>query len=312
MNAPNPAPAHLPMPRPPGRLQEHVSADFPFEHRFVEVLGSRMHYIDEGEGPVVLFLHGNPSSLYCWRNIVPHVAEGHRCIAVDLIGMGDSDKPDIDYTYDDHSAHLACFIDALDLGDDITLVIHDWGSMLGFRWASENPDRVRAIAFMEGVVRPMSYRDLPGALKVGMRVMRNPFFNWLMIGVGNALLAGPFGELTLRPMAPEVEAEYRRYFPTVASRKAMRMFPREVPFDGHPAHSHAIVTSYIDWLSKTDTPMLMLHGDQGVTTQAREIAWLKDNVTNLEVVDLGPGKHFLQESHPDTIGRSIAHWRARH
>ena len=288
--------------------QDHVPADFPFESRYVTVHGSKMHYIDEGEGDPILFIHGNPASSYLWRNIIPHVQGRGRCIALDLIGMGRSDKPDIDYTYDDNSRYLAGFIEALGLGENLTLVIHDWGSMLGFRWAGENPDKVRAVAFMEAMVRPLSYADLPGALKVGMRVMRNPFFNWLMVGVGNVFLKKLLPDLTHRPMSPEVLACYREHFPTVASRKAVRMFPRQVPFDGDPSRSYDIVTGYIDWITRTDVPMLLLHGDDGVAIKAAEVEWLKQTVTRLEVVDLGPGKHFLQETHPDRIGAAIARW----
>lgn len=302
MNAPNALTAPA---------QREISAALPYASRFVDVHGSKMHYIDVGEGDPIVFIHGNPASLYLWRNIIPHLQDQGRCIALDLIGMGKSGRPDIGYTYDDHSRYLDGFIDALGLGDNITLVIHDWGSMLGFRWASENAHRVRAIAFMESMVRPLSYADLPGGLKVGMRVMRNPLFNWLLVGVGNVFLTQMLPTLTHRKMSPEVLANYRADYPTVASRKAVRMFPRQVPFDGYPARSYDIVTGYIDWITKTDVPMLMLHGDDGVAIKAPEVQWLKDTVTNLDVVDLGHGKHFLQETHPERIGSEISRWFAR-
>lgn len=269
-----------------------------------------MHYVEAGEGAPIVFIHGNPASSYLWRNILPHVQGQGRCIALDLIGMGKSDRPDIEFTYDDHSAYLEGFIDALGLGDDITLVIHDWGSMLGFRWASDHPDRVRAIAFMEAMVRPLSYADLPGSLKVGMRVMRNPLFNWLLVGVGNVFLRSMLPSLTHREMSPEVLAHYRADYPTVASRKAVRRFPREVPFDRVPARSYELVTGYIDWIAHTEVPMLLLHGDDGVAIKAPEVAWLREHVTNLDVVDLGHGKHFLQETHPERIGSAISRWFA--
>jgi haloalkane dehalogenase len=287
-----------------------ISAEFPFESKYVDVLGSKVHYIDVGEGAPMVFIHGNPASSYLWRNVIPHVQDGHRCIALDLIGMGKSAKPDLDYSYDDNSAYLAAFIDALDLGDDITLVIHDWGSMLGFRWASENGHRVRGIAFMEAMVRPLVYADLPGALKVGMKVMRNPFLNWLLVGVANVFLRVMLQDLTLQKLRPEILAHYRSNHPSVASRKNIRMFPREVPFEGVPARSYNLVTGYIRWIAETEVPMLLLHGDNGVAIKADEVVWLRDNVTNLDVVDLGHGKHFLQETHPHRIGTEIARWRA--
>jgi len=287
-----------------------IPSEFPLESRYVEVHGANMHYVEAGEGDPIVFIHGNPASSYLWRNIIPHVQGQGRCIALDLIGMGKSDRPDIEFTYDDQSRYLAGFIDALNLGDDITLVIHDWGSMLGFRWASENPDRVRAIAFMEAMVRPLSYADLPGSLEVAMRVMRNPLFNWLLVGVGNMFLRKMLPDLTHREMSPEVLARYQADYPTVASRRAVRKFPREVPFDGYPSRSYEIVTGYIDWIARTDVPMLMMHGDDGVAIKDPEIAWLREHVTNLDVVDLGHGKHFLQETHPDRIGAAISNWFA--
>ena len=295
------------LPAPPST---EISADFPFESHYVEVHGSKMHYIDVGEGDPIVFIHGNPASSYLWRNIIPYVQGQGRCIAVDLIGMGKSDHPDIGYTYDDQSRYLEGFIDALGLGDNITLVIHDWGSMLGFRWAKEHPDRVRAVAFMEAVVRPLSYADLPGSLKIGMRVMRTGFFNWLLVGVGNLFLRQLLPDLTHRPMSKEVLAHYRAAFPTVKSRRAVRQFPREVPFDGYPANNYQTVTGYIDWIATTDVPMLLLHGDDGVTIKEGELAWLREHVTHLKVVDLGHGKHFLQETHPDRIGRELSAWFA--
>lgn len=284
---------------------------FPFASRYVDVLGSKMHYVEAGEGKPILFIHGNPASSYLWRNILPHVEQQGRCIALDLIGMGKSDRPDIAYSDDDHSRYLAAFIEALDLGDEITLVIHDWGSMLGFRWARENAHRVRGVAFMEAMVRPLSYADLPSSLQVGMRVMRNPLFNWLLVGVGNVFLNQMLPDLTYRQMTPEILENYRRDYPTVRSRIAVRTFPREVPFDGYPARSYELVTSYIRWIAETDVPMLMFHGDDGVAIKAPEVAWLRAHVTNLEVVDLGHGKHFLQETHPDRIGSELASWQAR-
>ncbi len=287
-----------------------ISAAFPYESRYVEVLGSKMHYVEVGQGDPIVFIHGNPASSYLWRNILPHLQDQGRCIALDLIGMGKSDRPDIDYTYDDQSKYLAAFIEALELGDNVTLVIHDWGSMLGFRWASEHPERVRAVAFMEAMVRPLSYADLPGGLKLGMRVMRTPFFNWLLVGVGNAFLRAMLPSLTHRTMSPEVLAAYRADYPTIASRRAVRMFPREVPFDGLPARSYELVTGYIEWIKRTEVPMLMLHGDDGVAIKAPEVAWLREHVSNLRVVDLGPGKHFLQETHPERIGSELSRWFA--
>ncbi len=285
-----------------------ISSVFPFESQYIDVLGSRMHYIDVGAGDPVLFIHGNPTSSYIWRNIIPHVQAQARCIAVDLIGMGRSDRPDIGYTYDDQYRYLCAFIEALGIGSDLTLVIQDWGSGLGLRWAHAHPDDVRAIAFMEAMVKPMSYADLPGSLKVAMRVMRTGFFNWLLIGVADLFLRRLLPDLTHRALSPEALAHYRSEYPTIASRRAVRQWPREVPFDGKPAKNHQTVMAYVDWLTRTKVPKLLFHGDDGVAIKAPEIAWLRESTSNLEVIDLGPGKHFLQETHPHRIGAELSRW----
>ena len=289
---------------------ETISAEFPFESNYMDVFGSKMHYIDVGEGDPILFLHGNPASSYLWRNVIPHVSDQARCIAVDLIGMGKSDHPDIAYRYDDQYRYLEEFIEKMDLGANVTLVIHDWGSGLGFRWAHNHPERVRGIAFMDAMIRTLSYSDLPGSLKVMMRIMRTNFFNYLLVGVGNMFLNQLLPSLTYRKMAPEVLAHYKSHYPTISSRKAVRQWPMEVPFDGLPADNHAVITSYIKWFTTTEFPKLLFHGDDGVAIKKPEIAWCQENLANLQVVDLGPGKHFLQETHPHTIGRNISSWFA--
>ena len=143
-----------------------VSADFPFESKYLDVFGSKMHYVDEGQGETILFLHGNPAAAYLWRNIIPHVTAQARCVAVDLIGMGKSDHPAISYTYDEQYKYLCEFIAKLGIGTNLTLFVQDWGSGLGFRWCADHPESVRALVFIEAMVRPMSYSDLPGSLKV--------------------------------------------------------------------------------------------------------------------------------------------------
>ncbi len=285
-----------------------ISPAFPFESRFVDVLGSKMHYIDVGDGDPILFLHGNPTSAYLWRNVIPHVQGRGRCIAVDLIGMGRSDHPDIPYRFDDHYRYLCAFIDALGIGESLTLVIHDWGSALGFRWAHEHEDAVRGVAFLEAMVRPMSLADMPPSLKVAFRMMRTPGIGWLMISVADIVLRKMLPDLTHAEIHPEALAHYRSAFPTIASRRAVQQWPAEVPLDGAPADNAAVVQAYREWLTRTDVPLLLLHGDDGVAIKEAEVAWCRENLTDLRVVDLGPGKHFMQETHPHRIGAEVARW----
>lgn len=282
--------------------------DFRFESKYVEVLGSQMHYIDVGEGRPIVFLHGNPMSNYLWRNIIPHLQGSARCIAPDLIGMGKSDHPDIAYTYDDQYRYLCAFLDQMDLGDDVTLVIHDWGSGLGFRWAADHPERIRGIAFMEAMIRVMSIQDMPPQLRVMFPLMRTRFFGWLMVGVMNLFLRVMIKDLTHAELSEQALAHYRAHYPTVACRRAVAQWPREVPLDGKPAANFAIQQNFLRWLAETEIPKLMLYGDQGVAIQAEEIRWCQQELSNIRVVDLGPGKHFLQETHPERIGQELACW----
>ncbi|MFT5267672.1 MAG: haloalkane dehalogenase [Acidimicrobiales bacterium] len=290
---------------------QEISADFPFESKYIEVHGSKMHYIDEGEGDPILFLHGNPMSSYLWRNIIPHLSGQGRCIAPDLIGMGKSDHPDIPYRFDDQYRYLSGFVDALGIGSNVTLVIHDWGSALGFRWAHDHADDVKAIAFMEAMIKTLSLADMPGSLRMAFRMMRAPVMGWLMVSVGNIFLKKMVPDLTHAELTPEALAYYRSAYPTIASRKAVLQWPREVPLDGKPADNVAVVEAYRQWLTQTEIPKLLFHGNDGVAIKEAEVAWCQEHLSNLDIVDLGDGIHFLQETHPQTIGTELSTWYAR-
>ncbi len=287
------------------------SADFPFESKFIDVLGSKMHYIDEGEGDPILFLHGNPTSSYLWRNIVPHLSGQGRCIAVDLIGMGKSDHPDIPYRFDDQYRYLQAFIEAMGIRQNLTLVIHDWGSALGFRWAHEHAADVRAIAFMDGMIKPMSIADMPGSLKIAFKMMRSPGVGWMMVSVANIFINQMLQDLTHAKISDGAMAYYASAYPTVGSRKAIRQWPCEVPLDGYPADNQAVVVGYRQWLTETEIPKLLFYGNNGVAIKGPELVWCKDNLPNLEVVELGDAKHFVQETHPETIGTNLSAWFAK-
>ena len=288
-----------------------ISGAFPFESKYLDVHGSNMHYIDVGEGDPILFLHGNPASSYVWRNIIPHLSGQGRCIAVDLIGMGKSDHPDIAYRYDDHYRYLSGFIDALGIGSNLTLVIHDWGSALGFRWAHDHEHDVKAIAFMEAMTRTESLADMDRSLRTAMRVMRAPGLGWLMINVANIFMRKMLPDLTYAKLSPEALAYYKSAFPTIASRNGLREFPRELPLDGVPADNAAVIDAYHEWLPRTDVPKLLFHGNAGIVLKEADVAWCREHLTNLDIIDLGDAIHFVQETHPHTIGTELSKWYAR-
>jgi haloalkane dehalogenase len=289
-----------------------ISAEFPFERHYVNVHGSRMAYVDEGRGDPILFLHGNPTSSYLWRNIIPHVTSLGRCIAPDLIGMGHSDKPDLDYRFVDHARYVEGFIDALGL-DGITLVVHDWGSALGFDWAMRHPDRVRALAFMEAILTPISWEQFPAGARELFRGFRTPGVGETMVLDQNLfveqLLRSGVG--LVRELTPEEMANYRAPFPNRASRKPVLAWPREIPIDGQPADVAEIVTRYRDALCRSPLPKLLFAVEPGALVQPPLVAWCRANLPNLEVVELGRGIHYVQEDHPHAIGDHLADWVRR-
>lgn len=267
-----------------------------------------MHYIEQGSGDPVLFLHGNPTSSYLWRNIIPHVSGQARCIAPDLIGMGKSDKPDIDYTFADHYAYLEDFIEKLGL-KNITLVIHDWGSGLGFHYAHQHQDNVRGIAFMEAMVKPLTWDGMPSAkLRVMFKMLRAPFVGWLMVSVANMFVNKMIPDMIVRKLSKEEHDHYREPYPTIASRKPVRVWPQEVPFDGSPAHTHKVIDGYGKWLTQSDLPKLCLYTHPGAIILEDVVTYIKENIPNTEMVDLGEGLHFIQEDHPEAIGKAIGEW----
>lgn len=276
-----------------------------------KVLGNEMAYIDQGEGRPVVFLHGNPASSYLWRNIIPFVSKTHRAIAPDLIGMGDSAKPELENTYTDSAAHLFGLLDALDLNDAV-LVIHDWGSALGWHYARTRPERIAAICFMEAMAPPFmpisSYEAL-GPFEDFLRTINTP-------GAGEELIMeqNQFLEQFMKHGSPngalseEVMAEYNRYYPTTESRKILLDWPREIPIAGEPKDVHEIVKANSDWLLTTTFPKLMFHVDPGAIIPMQQAEYLKSALQNLETIYLGKGGHFLQEDYPDEIGEALAGW----
>lgn len=287
--------------------QSAIPAAFPYESRYIEVLGSRMHYIDEGEGDPILFIHGNPTSSYLWRNIIPFVTDGYRAIAVDLIGMGRSDQPDIDYTYQDHARYVNAFIEALEL-TDLTLVIHDWGSVLGFDYARSHEENVVGIAFMEAIIPPRypSPNPIGGALGrfrtpegEDLILQQNQFVEQILPGS------------VARGLTEEEMQHYRAPYPTPRSRRPTLQWPRELPAAGEPARNVEVVTAIGDWMQNTQIPMLHLWARPGALNPESVADALVERVPKLQSTFIGVGRHYVQEDQPEMIGRAIADWRRR-
>lgn len=285
----------------------------PFKKKYADVLGHKMAYVDEGEGRPIVFLHGNPASSYLWRNIIPYVTDGHRAIAPDLMGMGDSDKPNMTETYHESAHYLHTFLDNLDLKDAV-LVIHDWGSALGWHYARTRPDRISAVAFMEAMAPPfMPMEDmsvLPPELVEFMTGIRTPGVGEQMIMEQNLFLDA-FMRHDGGGISDEVMAEYNRPYPTAASRKILLDWPREIPMEGSPADVHAVVQANSDFVAESTFPKLMFHVSPGAVIPDFAAEWIKENLTNLEAIYLGEGGHFIQEQYPDEIGKGLADWLTR-
>jgi haloalkane dehalogenase len=281
-----------------------LSPDFPFASHYADVHGSKMHYIDEGEGDPVLFLHGNPTSSYLWRNIIPYLTPDARCLAPDLIGMGKSDKPDLQYRFFDHVKYVDGFIETLGL-TELTFVIHDWGSALGFHYAMQHEGNVKGLVFMEAILRPVRWAEFPSDFKLGFRLMRTPGIGWLMISVMNMFVKQILPQATVRKLSHEEKRRYAEPFPTVRSRRPVRQWPLEIPIDGRPADVHDVVSEYGEWLQKTQLPKLFFYGKPGGIIDP---TMLQEHIANLETVDIGAGIHYLQEDNPHLIGRELAAW----
>ncbi len=286
----------------------NISAKFPFESKYIDINGSNMHYIEEGNGEPFLLLHGNPTSSYLWRNIIPHLAPQGRCIAPDLIGMGKSDKPPIEYAYEDHYDYLSAFIESMSL-KDITLVIHDWGSGLGFNYAANNPDNVKGIAFMEALTRPFeSWESIGEQEREFVKGIRTPNVGEEIILSKNAFIEQFLPGSVFRGLTEEELDVYRTPFKTEESRLPILKWARQIPIAGEPAGVHKIVSNYYEWLQSSNMPKLMIHVSPGAIITDDVAAELKQLLPNLESVHIGEGHHFIQEDHPHKIGRAISQW----
>ena len=281
------------------------------EKKFVTVKGSKMAYVEVGSGSPIVFLHGNPTSSYLWRNVIPHLEGQGRCIAPDLIGMGDSDKlensgPDR-YTFAEHRDYLDTLLEQLDVTENVTLVIHDWGSALGFDWANRHRDAVKGIAYMEAIVKPLSWDDWPESARTLFQGFRSP------AGEGMVLEKNIFVERVLpasilRDLNAAEMAEYLRPFSEAGeARRPTLTWPRQIPIEGEPANVVEIVNAYGDWLSSCGVPKLFINADPGTILigPQREFcrSWAHQTESTVK------GLHFIQEDSPDEIGQAIAEWR---
>ena len=286
-----------------------MTAADPHPRSTVSVLDSEMAYVDTGEGDPVVFLHGNPTSSYLWRNVIPQLAGQARCLAPDLIGMGDSGKaPGGSYRFADHARYLDAWFDALGLTERVVLVGHDWGSALGFDWARRHPERVKGVAYMEGIVRPMTWDEWPEQARNVFRAMRSPAGEEMVLRK-NVFVERVLPASIMRTLTDEEFAVYRRpYVEPGESRRPTLTWPRQIPLDGEPADVVALVQRYADWLATSDLPKLFVNAEPGIilTGAQREFCRTWPNQREVTV----RGLHFIQEDSPDEVGHALANWYA--
>lgn len=292
-----------------------VSETLTIEKKSIEVLGNNMTYLELGEGEPVVFVHGNPSSSYLWRNVLPHVQDNSRAIAVDLIGMGGSDKPDIAYSFADHYQYFSAFIDAMGI-EQVTLVGHDWGAAIVWEYARMNPERVKALAFMEGVVPPAfpqpSFEAMgePGGSM--FRMFKDPVMGPKVLIDENMFVEKIIPMSVNRTLGEEAMAAYRAPFLDPASRKPVFEWPRAVPIAQEPQQSVDLLEDIGQFMGQTDIPVLLAYAEPGALIPPQALPWYTSRINNLETAFIGQGFHFIQEDQPDAIGRAIADWLRRH
>ena len=287
--------------------QEQISTQDSHPRKNTSAGGTNISYVDTGSGDPIVFLHGNPTSSYLWRNIITHLRFDARCLAPDLMGMGDSGKsPNSSYRFIDHSSVLDSWFDAVGLTSKVTLVVHDWGSALGFHWAKRNPEHVKGIVYMEAIVRPMTWEEWPEASRNLFQGFRSPAGEEIIIEK-NVFVERVLPGSVLRKLTEEEMEVYRRpYIGERESRRPTLTWPREIPIEGEPFDVVQIVSEYAEWLSSSPIPKLFINADPGaiLVGAQREFCRSWPNQKEISV----PGQHFIQEDSPDEIGLAIADW----
>jgi len=282
-----------------------IPAADPYPRRIMKALDSTIAYVDTGAGDPVVFLHGNPTSSYLWRNVIPHVERVARCLAPDLIGMGESGKAaGGSYRFADHARYLDAWFGALGLDQRVTVVVHDWGSALGFDWACRHPASVRGLAYMEAIVQPLTWDQWPGAARAIFQALRSPAGEEMVLQK-NVFVERILPASVLRGLTEAEMAVYRRpYREPGESRRPTLTWPREIPIDGEPADVVAVVARYSRWLAASDVAKLFVNADPGVILTGAQRQYCRTWPNQHEITVRG--SHFIQEDSPTEIGHAVA------
>ena len=277
--------------------------------KYIEVLGKKMAYCEIGEGDPIIFQHGNPTSSYLWRNVMPHLENKGRCIAIDLIGMGDSEKLDDEgentYSYHVHKKYFDRCLEELEINQNVTLVIHDWGSALGFHWAQENKEKVKGICYMEGIVTPLTWDDWNQDGRGIFQGFRSEAGEEMILKK-NLFIEAVLPASIIRNLNDEEMNEYRRPFQEAIARRPTLDWPRHIPINDEPPEMVKIVSSYEKWMSENDLPKLFINAEPGTILVGRQREICRKWKNQIEITV--KGAHFIQEDSPNEIGRAINEW----
>lgn len=295
--------------------ESNISADFPYALKSIEVAGLQMSYIDEGapsalsSPPILLLLHGNSSSSYIWRNIIPHLSQ-FRCVAPDLIGMGESAKPaDLSYGFTDHYTYLSAFIKHVVPEGRIVVIGHDWGSALGMHWAYQHPDRLTGVVLME-FVRPFPTWESFGddETRKNWKTFRDPVIGRKLIVDDNLLMGKMIAHGAKRGLTEAELVHYRKPFLEASTREPIWKWTTQIPIADEPADVFDIATRYEKWLIETTLPKLLFWYEDAPLVNGDKMRWYLERMSNASSVDLGQAGHFVQEDHPTRIGQEIQTW----
>ena len=278
--------------------------------KFIKINNKKMAYAEMGVGDPIIFQHGNPTSSYLWRNIMPHLKDMGRCIAVDLIGMGDSEKLENSnansYLYEEQRDYLFDVWNKLGIKDNVTMILHDWGSVLGFDWVYQNPDSIKGIAYMEAIVKPITWSDWPEGARGIFKGFRSESGESLILEKNMFIEAILPNSIIRKLKTDEMEMYRKPYSKQGEDRRPMLSWPREIPIEGSPENVVKIVSKYSEWLKKSSLKKLFINADPGsiLVGKQREFCRTWDNQEEVTV----KGRHFLQEDSPNEIGVAIKNW----
>lgn len=276
--------------------------------QFISVKNAKMHYLTAGSGDPILFLHSIPTSSYVWRHVIPLLSKLGCCIAPDLIGMGQSDKPDIDYRVFDHIVYIDAFIEALDL-KNITLIMHGWGSVVGLDYARRHEKNIKAVVFYESHIQPTrDWKQLSLPVQQLASLLNRPGASYRAVVIQNYFIEKLLPNSVIRQLTDEEMAEYRKPFPTPESRKPLWQYVKDLPLGNGPEDVLQLIEKYSDWMTKTKMPKLMLYAIPGFMTTVDSVRWAKENLHNISIEPLDDALHLAQESVPKQFSEAIVRW----